>query len=88
MMGWYSGGWGWAGMLGMASMVLLWGGVIWLAVWAIARTTRTDQAPPVTPESARAVLDRRFASGDIDIEEYARRRHALESPGSADAART
>lgn len=83
-MGWYQGDWGWAGLLGMGSMVLVWGGLIWLAVWAIARATRTEQTSRATPEPARAVLDRRFASGDIDAEEYARRRRALETPSATD----
>ena len=46
MMGWYQGDWGFAGMLGMGMMVLLWGALIWLAVWAIARFTRTDRRTP------------------------------------------
>lgn len=85
MMGWYQGGWGWAGLLGMGSMVLLWGALIGLAVWAIARVTRTEATSGGSTESARAVLDRRFAAGDIDVEEYARRRRALESPSSTGA---
>ena len=80
MMGWYQGDWGFAGMLGMGMMVLLWGSLVWLAVWAIARFTRTEPSQSPSLESARAILDRRFASGEIDAEEYARTRRALESP--------
>jgi len=79
MMGWYYGDWGWAGMAGMGMMLLVWGAVIGLAVWAIARITRTEPSRGVPLESARAILDRRFASGEIDAEDYARARRALEA---------
>ena len=80
MMGWYQGDWGFAGMLGMGMMVLLWGALIWLDVWAIARFTRTEPTQGTTLESARAILDRRFAAGEIDAEEYALARRTLEAP--------
>lgn len=80
MMGWYQGDWGLAGMMGMGTMLLVWGALIWLAVWSIARFTRTEPPHATTLESARAILDRRFASGEIDAEEYARTRRALEAP--------
>lgn len=80
MMGWYQGDWGFAGMLGMGMMLLLWGALIWLAVWAIARFTRTEPSHAGSLESARVILDRRFASGEIDAEEYARTRRTLEAP--------
>ena len=78
MMGWYQGDWGFAGMLGMGMMVLL--ALIWLAVWAIARFTRTEPSHAGSLESARVILDRRFASGEIDAEEYVRTRRTLEAP--------
>lgn len=85
MMGWYGGGWGSAGLIGMGAMVLFWGALIWFAVWAIARATRSEPDRGLTLESARAVLDRRFASGEIDAEEYADRRRLLEAPGASGA---
>lgn len=88
MMGWYPGGWAGAGFWGMGMMVLVWGAVIALAVWALARVTRTEQSVGGPVESARALLDRRFAAGEIDSEEYALRRRALESPSAADASRS
>ena len=81
MMGWYQGDWGFAGLFGMGMMILFWGAIIWFAVWAIARATRTESSQAVPLESARAILDRRFASGEIDAEEYASARRILESRG-------
>lgn len=79
MMGWYQGGWGAMGVVGMVSMVVVWGTIIGIAVWAIARITRTDQVSGGSHESARAIVDRRFAAGEIGPEEYARYRRTLES---------
>lgn len=79
MMGWYQDGWGFAGIMGMVLMVAVWGAIIWLAVWAIARFTRTEPMRANRIDSARAILDRRFASGEINAEEYARTRRALEA---------
>jgi putative membrane protein len=84
MMGWYQGDWGFAGMLGMGMMVLVWGALIGLAVWAIARFTRTEPSHSPSLESARAILDRRFASGEIDAEEYARTRRTLATSDAQD----
>lgn len=81
MMGWYQDGWTWgtAGMTGMLLMIVFWGLLIGGAVWAVARATRTGPSTGTTVESARGILDRRFASGEIDVEEYAHARHVLES---------
>lgn len=88
MMGWYPGGWAGAGSWGMGMMVLVWGAVIAIAVWALARATRTEQVVGAPVESARALLDRRFAAGEIDAEEYAARRRALESSSATDVTRS
>lgn len=78
MMGWYGDGWGFAGGIGMLMMVVFWGALIWAAVWTIARVTRTDHTAMPPQESARAILDRRFASGELSAEEYASARRTLE----------
>lgn len=72
-------------------MILGWAIVIIVGIavlsWALRdRTPRHQiseprhypQLPP--PESPRQILDRRFAAGEIDIEEYAERRAAIEEP--------
>ncbi|CAB5004612.1 unannotated protein [freshwater metagenome] len=90
MMGWYEDGWGvngWSttGMFGMVMMIAVWGGLIGLAVWAVARFTRTERHASSGLESPRTILDRRFASGEIDAQEYAQARRILESSGTVGA---
>lgn len=64
---------GWAGGLGMlVLMALVLAAVVTLAV-VLAR--RGPQPPPA--DTARRILDERFARGEIDQEEYERRRNAL-----------
>jgi putative membrane protein len=67
MMGWYGGGMGWmmifSSVLGLA--------LIGLVVWAIVRLTATGQQQGRSAHSsAREILDRRFASGDLDVDSY------------------
>ncbi|MGW4059942.1 SHOCT domain-containing protein [Amycolatopsis sp. NPDC004747] len=68
-------GWtGWAGGIGMlVLMVLVLAAVAALAV-VLARPG--PQAPPPA-DTARRILDERFARGELDQEEYERRRNAL-----------
>ena len=72
-------GWGWAMMIVWSLVWVGFLGVIaWIAVqWGHA-TTR--QAPPAEPQgkTARDLLDERFARGEIDLDEYQRRRQALD----------
>jgi putative membrane protein len=66
MMGWY-GGMGW--MMVVSSVLGL--ALIGLVVWAIVRVTSTSQQPDRAERpTAREILDRRFASGEIDVETY------------------
>jgi putative membrane protein len=79
MMWWNHGGWDTGDWFAMSlMMVLFWGGLIALVVW-IVRSLRTDQrngAPPTTPH-ADDVLAERFARGEIDDDEFTRRRELL-----------
>ena len=56
--------------------------IVLVVVWAITRSSRpTDISQPTgLRPSARDVLDERLASGEIDVEEYQRRRAALDQP--------
>ncbi|OLZ69057.1 hypothetical protein AV521_19745 [Streptomyces sp. IMTB 2501] len=79
MMYWDGGGWAW-----MAFMPLLWIALIALAVWAVIRLvqhpasrgegTSRGPAPKETPEE---ILDRRYASGEIDTDTYTEARKQL-----------
>lgn len=78
MMGWYDGGWGWGGWLAMTLMMLVfWGGLVAVVV-ALVRSSRPPDSRPDPSRDARAILDERFARGDIDEEEYRRRRDVLD----------
>lgn len=69
--GW--GGWG----FGPIVMILFWLVVIALIVWAVsAFSSRAGSRPDQRP-TPRQILDERFAKGEIDQDEYDRRRKAL-----------
>jgi putative membrane protein len=68
MMGYHYGGWGWVVMSLM--MLLFWGGLIGLAVWAVLASRRDRRAP-------EDVLAHRFARGEITDEEFVRSRDLL-----------
>jgi putative membrane protein len=80
MMGWYGGGMGWGGWLGMGLFSLLLVALIILLVVRLLPGTGwagTDQGGAPRPESPEAILDRRFAQGEIDLETYQVQRAAL-----------
>ena len=78
MMGWYDGGWSWMAGLGMVFMVVLWVALIAFVVWGVGALTRGHSSGTPTTESPRQILDRRFASGEMDATQYAETRRALE----------
>ncbi len=86
MMGWYPSGWGAMGALGIVLMVIVWATIIAGAIWLIARATRTEHPAGLVHEPGRTILDRRFAAGEIDAQEYASARRTLESPGADSSA--
>lgn len=83
MMWWYDGGW-WAWAAMWLGMVLFWGLVLWVVV-ALLRGSEsarggTVRAAGPDPES---ILAARFARGEIDTDEYERRRAILRSDRAA-----
>ena len=80
MMYWDHGGWGAGDWLAMSlMMVVFWGAVIALILWLV-RSARADRhADTRTPPSAGAdnVLAERYARGEIDDDEFTRRRNLL-----------
>ncbi|MEV8093291.1 SHOCT domain-containing protein [Kitasatospora sp. NPDC085879] len=79
---WNDAGWAW-----MMFMPLFWIALIGAVVWATIRLTRRPSERPgdgTRPnETPRDILDRRYASGEIDTEAYteARAHLADRSPG-------
>lgn len=64
-------------------MIVFWGALVALVVWLV-RPVRRDHRDAATPSSSRAdeVLAERYARGEIDDEEYTRRRRLLHEPGA------
>ena len=60
--------------IGMGFMMVFLVIVLLVAIWAITQWTRTSDRP----ESARDILDERFARGEIEIDDYQDRRRALD----------
>ena len=81
------GGMMWFGLLMMLFGLLILVGVILLAAWAIARFTSGDRpqlgGPANSPDDPLLVLQRRYARGEIDREEYERVRSDLSGTGKS-----
>ena len=74
------GGWGAGQWVAMALMMLVfWSAVVALIVVFVRRpAVHHDGAPPrPTHENAERILGERFARGEIDEEEFTRRRDSL-----------
>jgi putative membrane protein len=67
--------WGWTMMFAMS---LLWLVLIVAVVrWVVRNGGERAPAAAAPEPSARELLDRRLAQGEIDVEEYKRRREAM-----------
>jgi putative membrane protein len=77
MMGSYGNGMGSLGWLGMGVFWLL---LLGLIVWLIMRLLQTSTGPTSrsTGDSAAETLDRRMASGEIDVPAWQAQRAALQ----------
>lgn len=86
-MGWYFPEW-WGGMavmmlIGMAFVVLFWGGIILLIVWGVKQIggTRRETVPP--PAMGRPtpleIAKERYAKGEITKEQYEQIKKDLET---------
>jgi uncharacterized membrane protein len=64
----YFGGFGWMSVLGWAGMLLFWGGLILLTVWAVRSFLPGDRRSD--KDTAQEVLRRRYAAGEISAAEY------------------
>lgn len=72
---WYDGmgggGWLWMGVM----MVIFWGGLLLLAVWAIRVLSGSNR----TSDAAMETLRKRLAAGEISPEDFEKTKHALGS---------
>ena len=76
MMGWYGGG---MGPLGWLAMGVFWLVLIGLIVWLVIRLLPGSNSGTTrdTGESPVSILDRRLASGEIDLDTWQAQRAAL-----------
>lgn len=72
-------GWGWGGMWFGPLFMLAVLALLVAFVVALVRWFGSDRAAPSAPRSAREILDERHARGEIDREEYLRRRDDMAS---------
>ena len=80
MMNGWNGGMTWEGWF---FMTLLWVLLLSVIVWAAAQLFpgRRDTRPAETTEEPRQILDRRLASGEIDVDTYEKLRQTLGAAG-------
>jgi putative membrane protein len=62
------------GLLGLLFMLIFWGGLILLAVWLVRALFSTNAGRDLNAggknQSARQILDQRYARGEISREQY------------------
>ena len=83
MMGYGNGMMDWMGLwivLGLILLVATVAAVVMLTAWILRRSPAAPAGVPRGGQDAGDVLRRRFASGEIDDEEYRRRLAVLEGP--------
>jgi putative membrane protein len=87
MMGWYSGG---LGPLGWVGMGVFWLILLRLIVWLVARLLpgSTGDQPRPTGESALEILDDRMSSGEIGLAAWQSQRAALVASANGSASRS
>jgi uncharacterized membrane protein len=75
-LGWNGSGSNW---LLMGGMMLFWIVVIGGGIWFVLRVTDRDRHEIKIIDSPRAALDRRFAQGEVNLDQYVEARKLLES---------
>jgi putative membrane protein len=78
MMGWYDGP-GWAGWAMMTVSMLAFWALLVLGGLAVWRSLGRDAQGRTNPGEAERLLDERLARGEIDEDDYTRRRGLLRS---------
>jgi len=72
----WGNGWGW--LWGFLMMIVFWGGFAVLVVWLIRDRDRSSARDRSEQPDARAILEERFARGEISEEEFHDRMRVLE----------
>lgn len=67
-------GWNMMGFFGWTMMILFWGAVVVLIVWAVRSAGLPRNS---TGSDALGILERRFAAGEIDTDEFEERKRIL-----------
>jgi putative membrane protein len=67
----------WQIALMSVGMVAFWGAVIWLGYIFFKAATKSSPTPD-EGQSARRILDERFARGEVDANEYSKIRSAID----------
>ena len=80
MMDWGSG-WNGSGSnwLLMGGVMLFWIAVVVVGIWLVLRVTARDYSQIKSIDTPKSILDRRFASGEISVEQYAAARKLIEA---------
>ena len=61
----------------MGGMMLFWIAVIAIGIWLVLRVTDRDRKEVKSIDTPRTMLDRRLASGEISVEQYAEARKQI-----------
>ena len=78
-----TGGWILSVLWTLIIIALVGGGVVWL-VTALGSRDKGAAPPEASGESAREILDRRLAGGELTVEQYQQLREALGDPPSTE----
>ncbi|MDA8228613.1 MAG: SHOCT domain-containing protein [Desulfitobacterium hafniense] len=73
----FGGGYWWMGLLGMAVQMLFWVGLIVLGVYLFRRVGNNGRVSFNGGNEALEILKERYARGEIDTEEFSRRKEDL-----------
>ena len=76
---WWGSGMFFGGPFGMLMMFVFWGLVIYGIFYLISRVARPSAEIVRKEETPLEILRKRYARGEIDAEEFARRKRDLES---------
>jgi hypothetical protein len=64
--------------IAILGMLLFWGGVAVLVIWAVRSFTNRPLPVPPLPPTPRQILDERLARGETTVTDYEKARAALE----------